>query len=270
MRLRTIGILFIAATCWLQAHSQQQDGTNTEPPEAAAENPATPPHVVNPPKVSCRGNTLTISANYSRLGVILAELEKCTGVQFDAPEAVKASLIFDEIGPGPSSDVVASLLTSSGLDFVIGASASDPKKIEKVVLLARTEDKNSASPDPRASSPLRRAFAQMRETARPKTPEMQAAAVAEIESDGEDSSGVSQPAAAASAQDSSKSAASTSETPDPAAPNADAASAQPPQDTAGPAKSASPAADRIATMEKLFEQRRHMVQQSHAPQQPQP
>src|SRR5206468_13050589 len=134
------------------------------------------PRVVTPPKVVCHGNTLSISANNSTLGSILTEIEKCTGVKFNAPEIARASLMFDEIGPGPSSSVVAELLTSSGFDYMIGASPDDPEKIEQVIVLNRTNEKDAASGDSSNASPMRKVYAQMRETARPKTPEEQAAA----------------------------------------------------------------------------------------------
>src|SRR5947209_845430 len=70
-------------------------------------------HTINPPKVTCSGNTLSISANNSKLGAILSQIQKCLGVQFDAPEVVKSYLVFDDIGPGPSSTVLIALLASS-------------------------------------------------------------------------------------------------------------------------------------------------------------
>ena len=232
----------------------------TSPADTSPEQAESTERTVTPPKVTCRGNSITISAKYSRLGAILTEIQRCTGVQFDAPEDAKMSLIFDEIGPGTSADVVASLLNSSGYDFVIGASTSDPEKIEKVILLARTGDKgpgvNSASTDGREASTVRRAFDQMRDTARPKSPEEQRArmeaAQAEADSDNSPSAGENSNAAA----------------PADAAAAAPAPAEAPPTPAAddGAPKPSSPVADKIADMQKLFEQRRQMIQQT----QPQP
>jgi hypothetical protein len=296
--LRIIGGLVIAATIQLSSWCQQQTAENAVQAEGAGQDAAAAEHTVNPPKVVCHGNTLSVSANYSRLGEILTEIQKCTGVQFDAPETAKLYLVFDEIGPASSSDVLASLLNSSGFDYVIGASEADPDKIEKIVLLSRTDDKNPASADQRGLSPQRRAFSQMREAARPKTPEEQLAATAEADKSGDEPSGSSQPAPAAPeststpeksdhsatkpgadatatnadappAQPPPDAAASAKPADDASAPNADAAPSQPAQDTASPAKPLSPSEERIANMEKLFEQRRQL-QQQQAPQQSQP
>lgn len=251
-----------AGTTAIPGNVLQQAPGGPATPDAAPEPPAPAEHTVTPPKITCRGNTISISARYSRLGAILSDIQKCTGVQFDAPEDAKMTLVFDEIGPGTSSDVVATLLDSSGYDFVIGASPDDPEKAEKIILLARAGDKNgggsSATADGKEASPLRRAFDQMRDTARPKSPEEQRARMEAAQADA-DADAANSPAENANA---------------PAAGDAPAAAAaeapQPPPDesTSSASKPASPVADKIADMQKLFEQRRQMIQQTQQPQQP--
>jgi hypothetical protein len=249
----------------IPVNTPQQASAAPAAPEAVPQQSEPAEHAVTPPKVTCRGNIISISAKYSRLGAILTDLQKCTGVQFDSPEDAKMSLIFDEIGPGTSADVVAALLSSSGYDFVIGASADDPEKIEKVILLARSSDKNagpgSASADGREATPLRRAFDQMRETARPKPPEVQRAQMeaAQAEADANDANAPAENASAPAVGDAS------------AAAPAEAAQAPQADDSSSAAKPASPVSDKIADMQKLFEQRRQMIQQTQQqtpPQQP--
>jgi hypothetical protein len=208
-------------------------------------------------------------------------------MQFDAPELAKSYLVFDEIGPGPSNDVLASLLTSSGFDYILGASATDPDKVESLVLLTRADEKGGGPSDARGgSSAMRRAFAQMRETARPKSPEEQLAA-AEAEKGDPDASESSQPGSVPSDSDSSpgksnnpsSSAPSDTSTANASQPAQEAsssakaedssASTQPAQDAATSPKPASPSDERIANMEKLFEQRRQMMQPQKTPPQPQ-
>jgi hypothetical protein len=294
VRLQIFGLLVIAATLQLSVYSQQQAPATIESPDGSAEAQAQPQHTVTPPKVSCKGNTLSISANYSALGAILSEIQKCTGVKFDAPEMARTSLVFDELGPGPANDVVASLLTASGFDYIIGASATDPEKIENIVLLTRADQKDAGSADMKGASPARRAFAQMREAARPHTPEEQAAAAAELERSDAD-------AQAGSAGSEAESTVAKPDSPNPAH-SAEGASAQAPlgsQDPAVPPKTntdqssaataeavTSPAPpapdptaqakpssandDRIANMQMLFEQRRQMMQQQQQSQHPAP
>ena len=110
--------------------------------EALTDSPPTPPHVV------CNGNQLTISTNNSTLASVLADVHNCIGVKIDMPEGAATSRVFDKLGPGPVREVLSSLLSSTGFDFVIGSSESDPDKVETVLLMAHASDKSTpAVPD---------------------------------------------------------------------------------------------------------------------------
>lgn len=274
MRLQ-ISVVLALGGLWIpRVHSQQLNSANASPADSVEPGATAPRHAVNPAKVSCHGNTLSISANSSTLGSILTQVEKCAGIHIDVPPAAADVLIFDEIGPGSSRDVVSSLLSSSGFNFVLGASSSDPEKIEELVLLARTRDVDAGPADGRRSSPLRSAFAQMRDAARPKPPEVQAAAAAGIEpSDGDaGDSPVSATASGDTDSTATRPDASTADSSDGAASDASSAAASSPKDKSSDEKSTSPAEEKIMNMEKLFEQRRQMIQPSQAPRQtpPQP
>jgi hypothetical protein len=292
--LHIVGVLVIAAALPFSVHSQQPTPASAEAPDSGVQQEAPAAHAVAPPKVSCTGNTLSVSANYSALGAILSAIQKCTGVQFDAPETAKSSLVFDEIGPGPSNDVLAALLTASGFDYIIGASAADPEKIEKIVLLTRAEEKDKGTPDMRGAPAGRRAFAQMREAARPHTPEEQSAAVADLERGNADAGSAAQtdrgeteatpatrkvddskakpPGDGTTAEGQAPQAQQPGQEPATQAkanPDGTPANAEPPAssptppapDTANTGRQQSPTEDRIANMQTLFEQRRQMIQQ---------
>jgi hypothetical protein len=255
-----------AGSTAMSSNAAQQASGAADAGDGAPQQNQVQEHAVTPPKVTCRGNTISISAKYSRLGAILSDIQKCTAVQFDAPEDAKMSLIFDEIGPGTSADVVATLLNSSGYDFVIGASPDDPEKIEKVILLARNSDKNAgttntAAADGREASPLRRAFDQMRDTARPKSPEEQRARMEAAQAEAEaDAAGAPAENAAAPSAAADATAAAPADTPPPS---------QADDGNSSASKPSSGVADKIADMQKLFEQRRQMIQQTQQQAQPQ-
>lgn len=101
----------------------------------------TPPESqTNLPMVVCNGTELTISTNNSTLGSVLTEVHKCIGVKIDMPDGAAAIRVFNKLGPGPAQKVLVDLLTSSGYDYVIGSSQSDPDKVETILLMTRQDD----------------------------------------------------------------------------------------------------------------------------------
>jgi hypothetical protein len=219
------------------ASSQQSsaiDGANAA--SSDAERP------FNPPKVTCAGDSLTISANNSTLASILEDFRKCSGVQIDSPPTASSSRIFDELGPGPARQVLTALLSASGFDYVIGASPSDPEKIATVVLLISTNDKSHADVEVRNLSPAHQAYLQMRETARPKPPSAQAEA-SEASPDAASTDGENPPKAPAENDIASKSA--------PLPVNGSDSKATEPT---------SPVESQISNMQQMFEQRKKMMQ----------
>jgi len=221
-------------------------------------------NVVTPPKIVCNGDQLTITANNSTLGSILAEVHRCSGAQIDAPDAAKAAHIFDNLGPGPAHQVLDSLLSATGFDYVIGASDSNPDKVESILLVARSTE-TPAADDTRNLSPARRAFAQMRESARPKPPEIQAQAAAD--SPPSDTPALPQTDSAPNATpagspqtpalppDQAATPSATASAPSDATPAPAAA------DASKPAPSVTE--QKILDMQKLFQQRQQMMQPQH-------
>jgi hypothetical protein len=116
------------------------------------------------PRVTCSGDQLTISADNSTLRSVLAAVQTCTGVQIDIPESTAGSRTFEELGPGPVREVLASLLNGTNFDFVIGSSDTNPEKVETVLLMLRSKDApNAPAVADRTLSPARRAWAQSRQ-----------------------------------------------------------------------------------------------------------
>jgi len=63
VRLVKFGIFVVAAVFPLWAHSQQPTPAAADSPDDDAQQTSAPAHAVTPPKVTCSGNTLSISAN---------------------------------------------------------------------------------------------------------------------------------------------------------------------------------------------------------------
>ena len=116
---------------------------------------------VAPPNVVCNGNQLTISANNSTLGSVLEAVRSCDGVKIDIPDEAGASRVFDKLGPASARDVLTSLLSETGYDFVIGSSGSNPDKVETVLLMARGAGTTAALHADIPMTPARRAYLQM-------------------------------------------------------------------------------------------------------------
>lgn len=94
----------------------------------------------NPPKVTCDGDKLTISAQNSTMGAVLNAIHACTGAEIDVPADVRGERLFAELGPGPLRSVLADFLSSTDFDYVIKASPSDPQKVQMVLLNPRVID----------------------------------------------------------------------------------------------------------------------------------
>ena len=264
--------MFVALTASL---SVGQEPTVTAPGPGGAE----PPKVMslappNPPKVTCKGDQLTVAADNSTLSSVLIAIHACTGVQIDIPEAAAASRSFDQLGPGPARQVLTSLLNGTDFNYVIESSAADPEKVAAVLLIARTSDKDKvgATLADKGAAPTagRRAWALTQKNGRAVYNGNDDASSADGTSDSPaqeenpagltDSPGASATPAASGAQASPAGDAA----PPPAQPAADA--------SAGASANQSPdkaTEDKITSMQQLFEQRKQMIENQAAPAKPQ-
>ena len=231
------------------------------------------------PKVTCVGDQLTISADNSTLGGVLAAVHTCTGVKVDIPEGAAGSRVFEELGPGPARQVLESLLSGTEFNYVIGSSDTDPQKVETVLLMMRTTDDAPASEaGDRTMTPARRAWLQARQNRRGSAP-----------SGDESSPAAEEPSAAPAADDAVTAPADSgkasgtqtppADTPSPATdalvPSVDSVAA--PAPTADSSSGANPALnsdksteERISDMQQMFQQRRQMNQNQNPSQNPNP
>jgi hypothetical protein len=107
--------------------------------------PEPPPYIPaellppTPPQVSYESGQLTIVAENSTLSDILDALRTCMGADIDLPASASGERMWAQLGPGPASKVLASLLSQTSLDYLIQGSdpETDPDGIRSVSLTLR-------------------------------------------------------------------------------------------------------------------------------------
>ena len=90
-------------------------------------------------QVSYEDGQLTIVAENSKLGDILAAVSERMGADIELPASASDERIWVRLGPGPARRVLAALLGETDLDYVIQASETDPEGIQSVLLTPRTK-----------------------------------------------------------------------------------------------------------------------------------
>ena len=243
----------------------------TAGPVAAAQPELPPQKPPTPPKVICNGDQLTVVADNSTLESVLAAIRSCTGVKIDIPAEATNSRTFDKLGPGPAREILTSLLSGTDFNYVIESSASDPQKVEGVLLLAKSSETPAGTADDSfVKTPGRSAWKLFQRTGRPvyKEPDglptatgvQNTVPVEDVPPDAVENPGSSPDAAPASGD---------------AAPPADSSgaatqnSAEIPADSSATGNQQNAITNQINNMEKLFEQRRQMQQNQSTPPQPQ-
>jgi len=105
------------------------------PPMAHGPLPQVPMDQLPPvaPQVNYEQGALTIVAENSTLGDILREVRKRTGATIDVPQNANERVV-TRLGPGPSRDVLASLLNGTSFNYVMMGSLADPAALSSVVL----------------------------------------------------------------------------------------------------------------------------------------
>jgi hypothetical protein len=88
------------------------------------------------PEVSYRDGELTIIALNSTLAEILRCVRKQTGAEIEIPAANER--VVTHLGPGPVTDVLSELLNGSHFNYVLIGSPSEPARLTRVVLLAKS------------------------------------------------------------------------------------------------------------------------------------
>jgi hypothetical protein len=97
--------------------------------------PPEPPPLV----VSFHSGQLTITANRASLSDVLYAVHQRTGAEIAIPAGAEQERVVGQIGPAPAPVVLARLLNGSKFNFLILNSATDPNKLDRVILSARPE-----------------------------------------------------------------------------------------------------------------------------------
>ena len=107
--------------------------------------PATPVEALTPaeltleqkpavaPHVTYQNRQLTIVAENSTLGDILRAVKTQTGASIDFPSNANSRVVA-HLGPGPSRDVLASLLNGTLFNYVLLGTVNDPSAVGKIIL----------------------------------------------------------------------------------------------------------------------------------------
>jgi hypothetical protein len=270
------------------AFSAQKTATPTGGVDRSSDSPPSKTLALSLPKVpriTCTDDQLTISADNSTLKSVLAGVQSCTGIQIDIPDGAAETRTFESLGPAPTREVLASLLGGTGLNFVIGSSGTNPEKVETVMVMLCSDDKQAApGADDRLLTPQRRAWLLSRQNRAASLPAEDAQAATE---DTPVTSPTPAPEDTLTPPSVDNAASGASQTPPAPAPTASA-----PSTTGGPISPESPVAsasttpisptssnsssdsdkstaERISDMQQLFQQRRMMTQSQTPAVQPQ-
>ncbi len=112
----------------------------------AGPDPQLPQHESAPPakpQVTYDGANLSIVADNATLSEILSAVRERTSAEIEIPEGASGERIPEvKLGPGPSRDVLGTLLGWTNFDYIMQAPEANPYGIQSVMLFAR--DKTSA------------------------------------------------------------------------------------------------------------------------------
>ena len=138
-------VFVLAAASFASSATQKRAAKKQAVPETTVEvvpppPPPPPPRPEQmpavPPQVSYQDGKLTIIARNSTLGDILRAVHAKTGASIElagsAPERVVG-----QFGPGPSRDVMTSLLNGSHFNYVMLGSEAHPEQLERLILTAK-------------------------------------------------------------------------------------------------------------------------------------
>jgi hypothetical protein len=109
------------------------------------------------PRVSYQNGQLTIIAENSTMGDVISAVRNATGIKIETIGAPSRERIATKIGPAPVRDVLLSLMQGSQYDYFILGSATEPDRIESVMLTPRSAanstSANAAGSNARSANP---------------------------------------------------------------------------------------------------------------------
>jgi len=133
--------------------SPAQAATNPQVPAAQTQQQAETSKVpASAPRISYQNNELTVVAENASLGEVLNGIRAATGMKIEGSSG-SADRVTAKIGPAPVRDVLLSLLEGSRFDFAMLGSETDPQRVERLLLSARSTSSatNTATPQPQPS-----------------------------------------------------------------------------------------------------------------------
>jgi hypothetical protein len=123
----------------LVSHDSRAQRPQAQPSQADAQQPAlplTPEQMpLGPIIVSYQNGQLTVEAQNSTLTKVLRAACDQTGTALDLPQTDER--VVGSFGPGPPSEVFASLLNGSGFNYVMIGSPYDATRITQLTLLVK-------------------------------------------------------------------------------------------------------------------------------------
>ncbi len=99
------------------------------------------------PQVTFQDGKLTIIARNSTLGDILRAVHTKTGANVEVSGSATERVV-GMFGPGPSRDVVASLLNGSRFNYVMLGSEANPDQLQHLILTPKGAAEGGGSPPP--------------------------------------------------------------------------------------------------------------------------
>jgi len=146
-----------AQAAHLAAAGKKQTATEPPQPVPTPAQPVVPlrpsqmPSV--PPRVSYQNGALTVVAENSTIADILGAIRAATGIRIETAGGPSGDRVAAKIGPARPREVLLSLLQGSRFDYVMLGSASDPERIERVILTPKLGA--GAAQQAAANTPLR-------------------------------------------------------------------------------------------------------------------
>ena len=90
-------------------------------------------------EVTFHDGLLAIHSNKATLSEILLAVQQRTGAEVAIAAGAEQEKVVVEIADGPAPEVLARLLNGSKFNFLIMSGANDPRKLDRVILTARSE-----------------------------------------------------------------------------------------------------------------------------------
>jgi phosphate uptake regulator len=91
-------------------------------------------------QVSFQGGLLSIEADRANLAEVLNEVHLRTGADIPIPAGAEQEQVIIKAGPGPATQVMATLLNGSHFNFVVVGSEEDQNALRKVILTPKNGD----------------------------------------------------------------------------------------------------------------------------------